>query len=76
MTACVGFFQTLADKSFRTEPRHFMADGDHVVVLTRVTADGQSADQADVLTFGPDGKLVEFTATADTAFQERIWGKR
>jgi ketosteroid isomerase-like protein len=70
------FFQTLANKSFRTEPQHFIADGDHVVVLTRITADGQSADQADVLTFGPDGKLTKFTAAADTAFQERIWGKR
>jgi len=37
------FFMTLADKSFRTEPQHFIADGDHVVVLTRITVDGQSA---------------------------------
>jgi uncharacterized protein len=44
-------FVTLAGKSFRTEPEHFVADGDHVVVLTRVTADGQSSDQAAVLTF-------------------------
>src|SRR5664280_2634114 len=36
-------FVTLAGKSFRTEPEHFVADGDHVVVLTRVTADGQSS---------------------------------
>ena len=70
------FFQTLAAKSFRTEPQHFIADGDQVVVLTRITADGQSADQADVLTFGPDGKLTKFTTAADTAFQERVWGKR
>jgi ketosteroid isomerase-like protein len=28
------FFTTLASKSFRTEPQHFIADGDHVVVLT------------------------------------------
>lgn len=39
-----GFFQTLANKSFRTEPQHFIADDDHVVVLTRITAEGQSAD--------------------------------
>ncbi|MEW1952015.1 nuclear transport factor 2 family protein [Terrabacter sp. NPDC080008] len=71
-----GFFQTIAAKSFRTEPQHFIADGDHVVVLTRISADGQSADQADVLTFGPDGKITNFTAAADTAFQERVWGKR
>ena len=70
------FFQTLASKSFRTEPQHFIADGDHVAVLTRITADGQSSDQADVLTFGPNGELPKFTAAADTTLQERIWGKR
>lgn len=31
---------TLASKSFRTEPQHFIAEGDHVVLLTRTTADG------------------------------------
>jgi uncharacterized protein len=71
----VGFFLTLASKSFRTEPQHFIADGDHVVVLTRITADGQSADQADVLTFRGD-KLAKFQSAGDTALQESIWGKK
>jgi uncharacterized protein len=68
-------FVTLAGKSFRTEPQHFIADGDHVVVLTRITVDGQSADQADVLTFA-GGKVAKFQAAGDTALQERTWGKK
>jgi uncharacterized protein len=69
------FFMTLASKSFRTEPQHFIADGDHVVVLTRISVDGQSADQADVLTFR-DGKVVKFQVAGDTALQERTWGTK
>ena len=69
------FFMTLASKSFRTEPQHFIADGDHVVVLTRITVDGQSADQADVLTFR-GGKVAKFQSAGDTALQESIWGKK
>lgn len=69
------FFMTLASKSFRTEPQHFIAEGDHVVVLTRTTADGQSADQANVLTFR-GGQIAKFQAAGDTAQQERIWGKK
>ena len=69
------FFMTLAGKSFQTEPQHFIADGDHVVVLTRTTADGQSTDQVDVLTFRDD-KLAKFQSAGDTALQETIWGKK
>lgn len=70
----VGFFARLASKSFRTEPEHFIADGDHVVVLTRTTSEGDvSADQADVLTFR-DGKVVKFQSAADTALLEAVWG--
>lgn len=69
------FFMTLAGKSFRTEPQHFIAEGDHVVVLTRITAEGESADQADVLTFRGD-KVAKFQSAGDTALQERIWGRK
>jgi uncharacterized protein len=69
------FFMSLAAKSFQTHPEHFIADGDHVVVLTRTTADGQEAEQADVLTFR-DGKVVKFQSAGDTALQEKIWGSK
>src|SRR4051812_40901274 len=52
----IGFWMKLAEKGFSTEPEHFLGDDERVVVLTKVTADGQSSDQADVLTF-QDGKV-------------------
>ncbi len=70
-----GFFMKLGEKSFRTEPEHFLADDGRVVVLTRTTTDGQSSDQADVLTFR-DGKIVKFQSAGDTALEERIWGTK
>ncbi|HEV7207596.1 MAG TPA: nuclear transport factor 2 family protein [Mycobacteriales bacterium] len=70
-----GFFMKLGEKSFKTEPEHFLADDERVVVLTRTTADGQSADQADVLTLR-DGKIVKFQSAGDTALEERIWGTK
>ena len=69
------FFIKLSEKSFQTEPQHFIADGDHVVVLTRTTADGHSSEQADVLTF-KDGKVVKFQSASDTALGEKIWGTK
>ena len=65
----------LASKSFASNPQFFIADGDHVVVLSRISADGQEADSADVLTF-KDGKVVKFQTASDTAMQERIWGTK
>ena len=70
------FFMTLASKSFRTEPQHFIAEGDHVVVLTRTTSEGGvSADQADVLTFR-NGKVTKFQSASDTALLEAVWGAK
>jgi ketosteroid isomerase-like protein len=71
----VQLFLTLAGKSFTTNPEHFIAEGDHVVVLTKTTADGQQSEQADVLTFR-DGKVAKFQTAGDTALQEKIWGTK
>ncbi len=71
----VQFFLKLAAKSFQTHPEYFIAEGDHVVVFTRVTADGHESDGADVLTFR-DGKVVKFQSAGDTAMQEEIWGSK
>ena len=65
----------LAEKAFSTAPEHFLGDDERVVVLTRTTADGQSSDSVDVLTFR-DGKVVRFQTAADTALQERIFGTK
>jgi uncharacterized protein len=71
----VQLFLTLAGKSFTTTPEHFIAEGDHVVVLTKTTADGQQSEQADVLTFRDD-KVAKFQTAGDTALQEKIWGSK
>jgi ketosteroid isomerase-like protein len=71
----IGFWMKLAEKGFSTDPEHFLGDDERVVVLTRITAEGQTSDEADVLTF-EDGKVVRFQAAADTALQERIWGSK
>ena len=71
----MGMFAKLAEKSFTTTPSRFLADGDVVVVLTQVTAAGESAPQADVMTIR-DGKVVKAQSLGDTAMQERIWGTK
>src|SRR5687767_12154344 len=71
----VAFWMKLAEKGFSTRPQHFLGDDERVVVLTTITVDGESADQADVLTFR-DGKVVKFQSAGDTAMQERIWGTK
>jgi ketosteroid isomerase-like protein len=71
----IGFWMSLAEKSFTTSPEHFLADEDRVVVLTSTTADGHTSDSVDVLTFR-DGKVVKFQIASDTAMQEHIWGSK
>ena len=65
----------LAEKSFTTTADRFFADGDDVVVITKITAGGESALQADVLTYS-NGKLVKALSIADTALQEKVYGKK
>ena len=65
----------LAEKCFTTTPERIVADGDDVVVITKITAGGESGLQADVLTYR-DGKLVKAVSIADTALQERVYGRK
>jgi ketosteroid isomerase-like protein len=69
------FLMTLGSKGFASDPEHIVAEGDLVVVLARVTVDGQSSDQANVLTFR-DGKVAKFQSAGDTALEESIWGRK
>ena len=67
------FWGKLAEKDFSTSPQYWFADDEHVVVLTRVSVDGEEADQADVATYR-DGKLVKFQSATDTALFEKVFG--
>ena len=62
-------------KDFRTEPHDFVADGDKVVVLTTVHLDGESIEDADVLTYNGAGKLVAFDTLADATVPNRVFAK-
>lgn len=68
-------FMRLAEKSTQVETKRFLADGDVVIVLTRVTVGTESADEADVFELR-DGKVVKAHSFGDTAMQERIFGKK
>ena len=65
----------LAGKSFSTQPHDFIADGDKVVVLTTVTLEGETSENADVLTYNADGKLVAFETIGDPAVGNRVFPK-
>jgi len=52
-----------------------VGEGDDVVVITNITAAGESGLQADVLTHR-SGKLVKAVKIADTALQERDFGTK
>ncbi len=60
-------------KGFRTEPHHFLADGEVVVVLTTAYLDGESVENADVLTYNGNGKLVAFDTLGDETIPNRVF---
>lgn len=68
-------FGQLAEKSTSVEIKSLLADGDVVVVLTEVTAGGETSQEADVYTFS-DGKVIKAQSFGDTAMQERVFGKK
>ncbi|SEM21484.1 nuclear transport factor 2 family protein [Rhodococcus maanshanensis] len=70
-----GLWAKLAEKSLTTTPQHFLADEERVVVLTQVSAGGESWDSADVLTYR-DGKVVKIQTAGDTAKFEKVFGTR
>lgn len=71
--AVAGLWAKLSEKGLKTEPHDFIADGDKVVVLTKVTLDGESDEAADILTYDHRGKLVAFEQLGDPAIANRIY---
>jgi ketosteroid isomerase-like protein len=65
----------LTGKEFSSSPHDFIADGDKVVVLTTVTIEGESSENADVLTFNSEGKLVAFDSLGDPSVGNRVFAK-
>jgi ketosteroid isomerase-like protein len=69
------FFVKLMEKSFTTVPEHSLGDEERVMVLTRVTAAGESSDEVDIFTYR-DGKVVKAQSVVDTLFFQRIFGTK
>jgi uncharacterized protein len=63
----------LGEKGLGTEPHDFIADGDKVVVLTKVTLDGRSEEAADVLTYDGEGRLVAFDQLGDPTIANSVF---
>jgi uncharacterized protein len=68
-----GLWAKLAEKGLRSEPHDFIADGDKVVVLTKVTLAGESDEDADVLTYNAQGKLIAFDSLGDPSIANRVF---
>jgi ketosteroid isomerase-like protein len=68
-------FMRLSEKATKVETKRFLADGDVVIVLTRISVGDEAADEADVFEFR-DGKVIKAHSFGDTAMQERIFGSR
>ena len=62
-------------KQFSTAPHDFIAEGDKVVVLTTVTLEGDTDEDADVLTYNAEGKLIRFDTIGDPAVGNRAYPK-
>jgi ketosteroid isomerase-like protein len=73
--AVAGLWGEFGSKDFRTEPHHFIADGDRVVVLTTVHLDGEAVESADILTYNGGGKLVAFESCSDAKVADRVFAK-
>ena len=68
-------FTKLAEQSLTITPSRFLADGDVVVVLSQITAGGESAPTADAFSFR-DGKILKARDFGDTAMFERVYGTK
>jgi ketosteroid isomerase-like protein len=58
---------------FSTKPHDFIAEGDKVVVLTTVHLGGEEQENADVMTYNAQGKLVAFETVGDEAVTNRVF---
>jgi uncharacterized protein len=63
------------EKGLTATPQRFLADGDDVVVLTEVSAGGETGQDADVFTVSGD-KVARVQVYTDTAMMERVFGKK
>ena len=71
----LGLWGKLAERQLAVAANEFIAEGDKVVVLATGTAEGESVDTADILTYNAEGKLIKFDSLGDETVPNRIWAK-
>lgn len=69
------FMGRLAEKAPTVTVKRLIAEGDTVVAITDITVDGETSEDADVLTIR-DGKTIRMEVHGDTALLERVYGKK
>jgi uncharacterized protein len=74
-TEVMEFMGRLAEKAPTVTVKRLIAEGDTVVAITEVTVDGQTSEDADVMTIR-DGKTVRMEVHGDTSLLERVYGKK
>jgi uncharacterized protein len=74
-TEVMEFLGRLAEKAPTVTVKRLIAEGDTVVAITEVSVDGQSGEDADIMTIR-DGKTVRMEVHGDTALLERVYGKK
>ncbi len=74
-TEVMEYMGRLAEKAPTVTVKRLIAEGDTVVAITEVTVNGESSEDADVLTIR-DGKTVRMEVHGDTALLERVSGKK
>ncbi len=74
-TEVMEFMGRLAEKATTVKVKRLIAEGDTVVAITEVTVEGETSEDADVMTIR-DGKTVRMELHGDTAILERVYGKK
>ena len=69
------FMGRLAEKAPTVTVKRLIAEGDTVVAITDVTVDGETSEDADIMTIR-DGKTIRMEVHGDTSVLERVYGKK
>ncbi len=74
-TEVMEYMGRLAEKAPTVTVKRLIAEGDTVVAITEVSVEGESSEDADVMTIR-DGKTTRMEVHGDTALLERVYGKK
>jgi ketosteroid isomerase-like protein len=70
-----GFWMKLLEKGFKNTPKEFIAEGNKVVAICDVEAQGEHVEAVDLLTFDDEGKLIRFETFGGEALLDRMFAR-